>query len=207
MKFYLLKVSPLRYLLMRLWNLLMHTVMINQACLLMGFYRPSTKGELMMSATIISGKVVAQNLRNEMKEEIASLKKKNIVPHLTVILIGDHPASASYVRGKEKACAEINMSSDIIRLKAYIIEQELLDKIDSLNNNEQVDGILEQLTLLDHIREQHVNDAIDPAKDYDGFHPVSIERMIMNQDIFYPCIPYGIIQLLTSDQVALNGKY
>src|SRR5699024_12647219 len=98
MKFYLLKVSPLRYLLMRLWNLLMHTVMINQACLLVGFYRTCNKGVLMMSETIINGKVVAQNIRNEMKEAIASLKKKTIVTHLTVIIIGNHPSSASYVR-------------------------------------------------------------------------------------------------------------
>lgn len=161
----------------------------------------------MMSATIISGKAVAQNLRNEMKEEIASLKKKNIVPHLTVILIGDHPASASYVRGKEKACAEINMSSDIIRLEASITEQELLDKIDALNKNEQVDGILVQLPLPDHIREQQVIEAIDPAKDVDGFHPVSIGRMMTNQDTFYPCTPFGIIQMLKSEQIDLNGKH
>src|SRR5699024_4248848 len=89
---------PIGYLLMRLWNLLMHTVMINQACLLMGFYRTCNKGVLMMSETIINGKVVAQNIRNEMKEAIASLKKKTIVTHLTVIIIGNHPSSASYVR-------------------------------------------------------------------------------------------------------------
>src|SRR5699024_1264370 len=136
----------------------------------------------MMSATIISGKVVAQNLRNEMKEEIASLKKKNIVPHLTVILIGDHPASASYVRGKEKACAEIKMYTDNIRIKATINEQELMDKINALNKNEQVDGILVQLPLPDHTREQQVIEAIDPAKDVDGFHPVSIGSMMTNQD-------------------------
>src|SRR5699024_12254509 len=103
------------------------------------------------------------NLRNEMKKESAALKKKNIVPHLTVILIGDHPASASYVRGKEKAWAEINMSSDIIRLKASSTEQELLDKIDALNKNEQVDGILVQLTLADHIREEAIIEATDPT--------------------------------------------
>src|SRR5699024_1008172 len=122
----------------------------------------------------------AQNLRNEMKEEIASLKKKNIVPHLTVILIGDHPASASYVRGKEKACAEINMSSDIIRLKASITEQELLDKIDALNKNEQVDGILLQLPLPDHIREQQVIDAFDSSIVVDSFYSVSIGFMMSN---------------------------
>lgn len=99
------------------------------------------------------------------------------------------------------------MSSDIIRLKASITEQELLDKIDALNKNEQVDGILVQLPLPDHIREQQVIEAIDPAKDVDGFHPVSIGRMMTNQDTFYPCTPFGIIQMLKSEQIDLNGKH
>src|SRR5699024_12812337 len=101
---------------------------------------------------------------------------------------------------------EINMSSDIIRLKASITEQELLDKIDALNKNEQVDGILVQLPLPDHIRDQQVIEAIDPANDVDGFHPVSIGRMMTNQDTFYPCTHFGIIQILQSEQIDLYGK-
>lgn len=160
-----------------------------------------------MSATIISGKTVAQNLRNEMKKEISSLKERGFVPHLTVILIGDHPASASYVKGKEKAAAEINMSSDIIRMEASTTEKTLLNKISELNQDDKVDGILVQLPLPDHIREQAVIEAIEPKKDVDGFHPVSIGRMMTNQDTFYPCTPYGIIQMLKSEQIALNGKH
>src|SRR5699024_12874606 len=124
--------------------------------------------------------------------------------HPTVNITAHHAGSASYERRKEKACAEINMYSDIIRLKASITEQKLLDKIDALNKNEQVDGILVQLPLPDHIREQQVIEAIDPAKDVDGFHPVSIGRMMTNQDTFYPCTPFGIIQMLKSEQIDLN---
>lgn len=160
-----------------------------------------------MTAKIIDGKKIASNLRAEMKKEIEALHKKGIHPHLTVILIGEDPASASYVKGKEKAAAEINMSSEIIRYDAAVTEAELLNKIKELNESKNVHGILVQLPLPDHISEQKVIEAIDPKKDVDGFHPVNIGKMLTNQDTFYPCTPYGIIYLLKAINQQISGKH
>ena len=160
-----------------------------------------------MSAELINGKEIAQDFRNEMKAEIQTLKNQGVTPHLTVILIGDNPASASYVRGKEKAAAEIGMSSDIIRMEETVSESELLKKIDELNEDKDVHGILVQLPLPDHIREQQVIEAIDPSKDVDGFHPISIGRMMTDQKTFYPCTPYGIIHMLKAKNIKIEGKH
>src|SRR5699024_2382543 len=116
------------------------------------------------------GLEVAKQIRQNMKEEVIALKKQSITPKLTVILIGDDPASQSYVNGKEKASKEIGIDSEIIRLKSDTSEADLLDEIDKLNNDEAVDGILVQLPLPEHINEQKVIEAIHPDKDVDGFH-------------------------------------
>ncbi len=160
-----------------------------------------------MVAELINGKEIAATLRQEMKEEINALRDTGIVPQLTVILIGDDPASQSYVKGKEKACAEIGMDSEIIRLPASTTEAYLLEEIDRLNKAEQVNGILVQLPLPDHIEEQHIIEAIDPAKDVDGFHPISIGRLMTNQDTFYPCTPNGIVHLLKRKEIPISGKH
>src|SRR5699024_5577725 len=131
-----------------------------------------------MVAELINGKEIAQELRQEMKNEIATLHTKGIHPHLTVIIIGDDPASHSYVNGKEKASRSIGMSSEIIRMKSTTTEEALLNEIIKLNNTAQVDGILVQLPLPDHIDEQKVIETIDPNKDVDGFHPINVGKMM-----------------------------
>src|SRR5699024_2534579 len=116
-------------------------------------------------------------------------------------------SSDLYVSGKEKASSEIGISSEIIHLPKETSEEELLDVIDDLNNNSNVHGILVQLPLPHHIKEQSVIEAIDPKKDVDGFHPVNIGRMMTNQETFLPCTPYGILTMLKSCHIDLEGKH
>src|SRR5699024_8152720 len=126
-----------------------------------------------MAGEIIYGKELAQELKDEMKTEVVELKHKGFTPHLTVVLIGDNPASMSYVKGKKKASEETGISSEIIHLPEHTSETKLLETIDKLNKDSKVHGILVQLPLPEHIEEQHVIEAIDPLKDVDGFHPIN----------------------------------
>lgn len=160
-----------------------------------------------MSAEIINGKELAHKLREGMRNEVTELKREGVVPHLTVILLGDNPASTSYVNGKKRASAETGMSSDVIEMSADTSEQVLLQKIQELNNDESVHGILVQLPLPDHIAEQHVIEAINPAKDVDGFHPVNIGRMMTGNPSFLPCTPFGILTMLKSYDIPIEGKH
>ncbi|GAB3791451.1 bifunctional methylenetetrahydrofolate dehydrogenase/methenyltetrahydrofolate cyclohydrolase FolD [Virgibacillus kimchii] len=159
-----------------------------------------------MPAEIISGKDLAAELRLEMKTEVSKLKEDGVIPQLTVILVGDNPASKSYVKGKKKACNETGIDSDVIKMPSTVTESELLQKIEALNQNDTVHGILVQLPLPDHIREQNVIDAISPRKDVDGFHPINIGRMMTGNDTFLPCTPYGIMTMLKSKNIQTKGK-
>lgn len=161
----------------------------------------------MMSAKLINGLEIAKKLREEMKQKVSELKKEGITPHLTVILVGDDPASKSYVSGKEKAAKEIGISSEVIHMEADATEAELLAKISELNQDPDVHGILVQLPLPSHIDENKVIEAIDPNKDVDGFHPINVGKMILNQDTFLPCTPHGIIKLLEAIDCDLEGKH
>ncbi len=160
-----------------------------------------------MTAEVINGQQLAQELRKTMRDEIIQLKETGLTPHLTVIILGDDPASHSYVKGKEKASAEVGISSEIIKMEADVSEEVLLNKIIELNKNAEVHGILVQLPLPSHIDEQKVIETIDPAKDVDGFHPINIGRMIVGQDAFLPCTPYGIIEMLKSKNIEIEGKH
>lgn len=160
-----------------------------------------------MVAEIINGKDLAKQLREEMKEEVKQLTKQGITAHLSVILIGDDPASHSYVNGKEKASTEVGISSEIIRMDTTISEEQLVTKINELNNDDSVHGILVQLPIPDHINEQRVIESIDPKKDVDGFHPINIGRMMVGQDAFLPCTPYGIMTMLQSKKIQIEGKH
>lgn len=160
-----------------------------------------------MVAQILNGKEIANNLREEMKEEVIQLKEIGITPHLTVILVGEDPASKSYVRGKEKASSEVGLNSTVIRMPENTEEDTLLQKINELNNDERVHGILVQLPLPKQMDEQKVIEAIDPDKDVDGFHPINIGRMIVGQDVFLPCTPYGIIHMLKSKNIQIEGQH
>ncbi|BAM47307.1 bifunctional methylenetetrahydrofolate dehydrogenase/methenyltetrahydrofolate cyclohydrolase FolD [Amphibacillus xylanus] len=160
-----------------------------------------------MSAEIIYGDQLSQTLRDQMKTELANLKKKGIHPKLTVILIGDHPASRSYVSGKQKAAEYIGMDSELLQLSSETTEEELLSLIYELNQDDSVNGILVQLPLPTHINEQRVIEAISPIKDVDGFHPINIGKMMTNQETFLPCTPYGILTMLQMNKIDIAGKH
>jgi methylenetetrahydrofolate dehydrogenase (NADP+)/methenyltetrahydrofolate cyclohydrolase len=144
-------------------------------------------------------------MRAELKEKVAQLKDKGVTPGLAVVLVGEDPASKSYVTAKERACEEIGIYSDDNRLPAETTEGDLLALIDKLNKDPKINGILVQLPLPKHIDEDNVLLAIDPAKDVDGFHPVNVGKMVVGQDAYLPCTPHGVIQLLLRSNVKLEG--
>ncbi|NLZ60699.1 MAG: bifunctional methylenetetrahydrofolate dehydrogenase/methenyltetrahydrofolate cyclohydrolase FolD, partial [Lentisphaerae bacterium] len=159
-----------------------------------------------MSAEIIDGKQVAAEIRLELAKELAQLKADSgIVPGLAVILLGEDPASKSYVSAKEKACAEIGIYSDDNRLPAETSEAELLALIEQLNQDDRIHGILVQLPLPRHINEAAVINAISPDKDVDGFHPVNLGRMMIGEKSFLPCTPHGVLQMLQRKNVPIEG--
>ncbi|ASI34863.1 MULTISPECIES: bifunctional methylenetetrahydrofolate dehydrogenase/methenyltetrahydrofolate cyclohydrolase FolD [Exiguobacterium] len=158
-------------------------------------------------AVVIDGKEIAKSYRLKLKEEVARLKEQRIQPKLTVVLIGEDPASQSYVRGKEKAAQEIGMESDLIRLPAETSESELLQLIERLNADASVHGILVQLPLPEQIDESKVIFAISPDKDVDGFHPVSVGKMMIGEPTFLPCTPNGILHLVKEMNVPIQGSH
>lgn len=160
-----------------------------------------------MTAQIISGKELSQQKREEMKKEVELLKSKGVTPGLAVIIVGNDPASQTYVRGKQRACEEIGIHSVLIEMEESTSEEELLAKIEELNNDDSIHGILVQLPLPKQIDEQAVIEKISPDKDVDGFHPVNVGRMLTGQDCFLPCTPHGIIELVKSKQIEIEGKH
>jgi len=160
-----------------------------------------------MAAELIKGKEVASTIRQRLKEETEALKTRGIVPGLTVLLVGDDPASLSYVKGKVKACGEVGLRSDLKRYPATIREEELLKEIQTCNEDDTVDGILVQLPLPKHIDERKVIEAISPEKDVDGFHPVSVGKMVIGEETFYSCTPAGIIEMVKSKNIDIVGKH
>jgi methylenetetrahydrofolate dehydrogenase (NADP+)/methenyltetrahydrofolate cyclohydrolase len=163
------------------------------------------KKDLTMTAQIIDGKQVAADMRAELKAEVAELKKKGIVPGLAVVLVGEDPASKSYVTAKERACEELGIYSDDNRLAADTPQKELMALVEKLNKDPKINGILVQLPLPDGLNEAEVLLAIDPAKDVDGFHPVNVGKMVVGEKAFLPCTPHGVIQLLIRNGVKLEG--
>ena len=160
-----------------------------------------------MTAELIKGKEVASSLRAKMKEEAAALREKGIVPGLTVLLVGEDPASLSYVKGKVKACEEVGLKSELKRYPVTITEEDLLAEIRRCNDDDSVDGILVQLPLPSHIDERKVIETIVPEKDVDGFHPISVGKMIVGEDTFYSCTPAGIIELVKFKNIDIQGKH
>jgi len=158
-------------------------------------------------ATIIDGKAIAAKVREEARLRAEEVKKRGVVPCLAVVLVGEDPASVSYVRGKRKALAEAGMEGRDIRLPAAVSEGELLALVASLNADAKVHGILVQLPLPAHIREEAVIEAIDPRKDVDCFHPVSLGRLLRGQGGFEPCTPAGIVVLLETLEIPIAGSH
>jgi methylenetetrahydrofolate dehydrogenase (NADP+)/methenyltetrahydrofolate cyclohydrolase len=160
-----------------------------------------------MSAKIIDGKQIAAEIREELKAEVAGLKKQGIVPGLGVILVGEDPASQSYVKAKERACSAIGIFSDDNRLPADTTQEDLLALVERMNNDPKINGILVQLPLPKHIDEAAVLLAIDPDKDVDGFHPMNVGKMMVGEKAFLPCTPNGIVQLLLRSGVETAGAH
>jgi methylenetetrahydrofolate dehydrogenase (NADP+) / methenyltetrahydrofolate cyclohydrolase len=160
-----------------------------------------------MSAKIIDGKQVAQEMRAELQEEVARIAADGIVPGLGVVLVGEDPASQSYVTAKERACEKIGIYSEDNRLPAETSQEELLAIVERMNNDPKINGILVQLPLPKHIDESAVLLAIKPEKDVDGFHPVNLGKMVIGEDCFLPCTPHGILQLLSRSGTQTEGAH
>ena len=157
---------------------------------------------------IIYGNEVAKTVKDDLKKDLDRLKKEGKrLPKLVVVLVGNNVASVSYVTGKEKACKEIGMENELLRFEENIREEKLLDVVENLNKDDSVDGILVQLPLPKHIDESKVLQAIDPEKDVDGFHPVNVGKLLLQEDGFLSCTPKGILRLLESIGLSdLSGK-
>jgi methylenetetrahydrofolate dehydrogenase (NADP+)/methenyltetrahydrofolate cyclohydrolase len=161
-----------------------------------------------MAAIIIDGKKIADGIRREVAESAQRLKaEQGIVPGLAFILVGENPASQSYVKSKGKACKELGFYSITEQVSASISEAELLSMIYAFNRDPDVHGILVQLPLPKHINEQNVIEAISPDKDVDGFHPISIGRMLLGVETLLPCTPAGIWELLRRSELNPSGKH
>ena len=160
-----------------------------------------------MSASILDGKKVAASIRSEVAAGCAALlAERGIVPGLTVVQVGAHPASDVYVRNKEKAAREAGMRGAVLRLPGTSTEAEILETVRGLNRDPLVHGILVQLPLPEGVSVEHVLDALDPAKDVDGFHPVNAGKLLIGARGFVPCTPAGIIELLRRNDIPLAGK-
>lgn len=159
-----------------------------------------------MGAKIIDGKAVAERIRKEIKSEVEELKNKGITPGLVTILVGENPASVSYVTAKQKTAHELGFYSVQENLPENVSEEELLKLIDKYNKDPQIHGILVQLPLPKHINEKKILYAIDPKKDVDGFHPVNVGKMVIGEPCFIPCTPYGILMLLAETGVSVEGS-
>ncbi len=159
-------------------------------------------------AVIIDGKKVSAEIKAELKvniDQIINSGKK--VPGLVTILVGDNPASQSYVSSKSKSCTEVGMHSVVERLDGNISEDELLALVNKYNNDPDIHGILVQLPLPKHINEERIIHSISPLKDVDGFHPESVGNLMIGSDTFYPCTPYGIVELLKRYNIQTKGKH
>ena len=159
-----------------------------------------------MTARIIDGKSIAKELRESLAPRVAALKGQGITPGLTVIVVGDDPASAIYVRNKERACVKLGMNSQVLRFPAETTQEEILNTVRLLNQDDSVHGILVQLPLPRHIDEQAVLRAIDPDKDVDGFHAMNAGRLMNGEPGFVACTPKGVMRLLEVSGVELDGK-
>jgi methylenetetrahydrofolate dehydrogenase (NADP+)/methenyltetrahydrofolate cyclohydrolase len=160
-----------------------------------------------MSARIIDGNALAQSVRNEVAARVRALSQRGVKPGLAVVLVGDDPASAVYVRNKVKDCEEVGIASTLDRLPAVTSEATLLARIAQLNADPAVHGILVQLPLPAHIDEHRVIEAISPAKDADGFHVSNVGLLMTGKPLFRPCTPYGVMKMLEHAGTSLEGAH
>ncbi len=157
---------------------------------------------------VLDGKIASQSVKDSLKIQVAEIHAKGKrAPHLAVIIVGNNGASETYVASKVKNCAEIGFTSTLVRLENTIDENILLQKIDALNNDDGIDGILVQLPLPKQINEQKIIESIDPAKDVDGFHPISAGKLVQGLPTFIPATPYGIMLMLEHFNISTKGKH
>ncbi|MCS6999405.1 MAG: bifunctional methylenetetrahydrofolate dehydrogenase/methenyltetrahydrofolate cyclohydrolase FolD [Candidatus Kapabacteria bacterium] len=156
---------------------------------------------------ILDGKVIANSIYEQLRCEVEYLRQQGVVPHIALLLVGDNPASLTYVRAKSRACERVGIRSTVLHLPAETSEEEVLWHIQQWNVDPTVHGILVQLPLPTHIDSERVILSIDPLKDVDGFHPVNIGRMLIGLPSFVPCTPAGIIELLRRYDVSVRGKH
>ncbi|WP_341443575.1 bifunctional methylenetetrahydrofolate dehydrogenase/methenyltetrahydrofolate cyclohydrolase FolD [Staphylococcus aureus] len=159
-----------------------------------------------MVAKILDGKQIAKDYRQGLQDQVEALKEKGFTPKLSVILVGNDGASQSYVRSKKKAAEKIGMISEIVHLEETATEEEVLNELNRLNNDDSVSGILVQVPLPKQVSEQKILKAINPEKDVDGFHPINIGKLYIDEQTFVPCTPLGIMEILKHADIDLEGK-
>ena len=156
---------------------------------------------------LIDGKEIANQIKAEIAKEVLTLREeRGRAPHLAAILVGNDPASETYVANKEKACQEVGMSSSVYKLPADITQEKLLESIQFINNDNEIDGLIVQLPIPKHISVNKVIESINPKKDVDGFHPVNVGRMVLGQACYLPATPFGISMLLERSGIDTQGK-
>ncbi|MVI57697.1 bifunctional methylenetetrahydrofolate dehydrogenase/methenyltetrahydrofolate cyclohydrolase FolD [Staphylococcus aureus] len=159
-----------------------------------------------MVAKILDGKQIAKDYRQGLQNQVEALKEKGFTPKLSVILVGNDGASQSYVRSKKKAAEKVGMISEIVHLEETATEEEVLNELNRLNNDDSVSGILVQVPLPKQVSEQKILEAINPDKDVDGFHPINIGKLYIDEQTFVPCTPLGIMEILKHADIDLEGK-
>ncbi|MEC0168945.1 bifunctional methylenetetrahydrofolate dehydrogenase/methenyltetrahydrofolate cyclohydrolase FolD [Paenibacillus graminis] len=160
-----------------------------------------------MTAAIISGKQVSDEIRIDIAREVAQLAERGVKPGLAVVLVGEDPASQVYVRNKEKSSTELGFQSEVHRLDAATSQEDLLALVAELNRRDEIDGILVQLPLPKHIEEKAVINAIAVEKDVDGFHPINVGNLVIGDDSLLPCTPAGVIELIKRTGTGMSGKH
>ena len=156
--------------------------------------------------TLIDGKELSQKIRKNVKKEIEILESVGVTPGLAVILVGDDPASKTYVSMKEKACEEAGIYSIVHKMPTSISQEKILEILDMINKNDYIDGILVQLPLPKHIDTDEIINAINPRKDVDGFHPFNVGRLVSGLDSFVPCTPLGVMKMFDEYDIDVKGK-
>ena len=160
-----------------------------------------------VTARIIDGREIAADIRREVALEVAEIKAAGVLPGLAAVVVGDDPASQTYVANKERACREVGIYTEVHRIDASVSQEGLMDLIESLNNADRVHGILVQLPLPKHIKEQDIIERVRPDKDADGFHPLNIGHLAIGDSHFVPATPYGVMEIIKREEVTLGGKH
>lgn len=160
-----------------------------------------------MSSVLINGNEIGKVIRNNLQIRIEDLKKQGVVPGLAVVLVGDNAASKTYVTNKQKTCESLGMHSRLLSFTSSLSQEELMATIHDLNTDESIHGILVQLPLPKHFDESLILSAISPDKDVDGFHPNNVGKMLLGQETFLPCTPFGVMKLLEHSGIEIAGKH